>query len=92
MRGEVLPPRESKSKETGEVLRSRRGARPKTVRHPAKIHTPREKILHGPRPDDCWLDDLMRVGKIPKNSRKVVRHPTTPVRYFSRNVDEFLEE
>ena len=31
-------------------------------------------------------------AKIPKNSRKVVRHPTTPARYFSRNVDEFLEE
>ena len=72
-----MPPRESKSKETGEVLRSRRGADRPT-----------------PGKNSHLSDDLMQ------DSRKVVRRPhagfteggPTPARYFSRNVDEFLEE
>ena len=40
-----------------------------------KFYTSREKISHGPRPDDCWLDDPMQVGK---NSQKFTEGGPTP--------------
>ena len=71
-------PRESKSKEKGEVLRSRRGAHPKTVRHPATPVPVRRPHAGFPKIHGRWSDagaltfqNLRRgSGKVGENTKR----------------------